>query len=491
MYLGYTKRIIELIKVCKNELSALDIAHIHKYESTSCYHVILQVWSSFCNYWGVYGECSVPSDSNGEEKEVLDVEQGGGAYDNSNEQQSLLPRSMYPLGISNTSITEPLAISTHSQHMCYKYIEYHSTCDSDNSTNTNWIIDIQHVNIYTGQYPTCILPNFSLRVPPHTHILITGASGVGKSTLMKFLGGLLTYGDNSDYYTCISDNTLASSNAPVSTISSDTNNTVSYANIYCDYKYVLVLPQHSYCLYNTMRENLLYGISLPEDRPIPDILLCKFIYIVLRWMDITHVCSDLEIIDDFFKWDVTNNTSTATTTSTNTTTHDQTVKSSMEVIYHTNITNTHSDSLIILYTWMDILLQHNEWDEQLLLLQSKAFDLSKLLSTGECQKLAVCRLLARYILTKYMCTYNQRTGEWDEHGSVHTWMNVPMSEVSSTLNYIPSVLLLDEITSGVDIYIESRIYTTLFELFHTTSTIISIGHHTSLIPYHTVELRIS
>ncbi len=104
-------------------------------------------------------------------------------------------------------------------------------------------IVLDHVTVLTPDYKTTLIPNLSLTVNDQNSLLIVGASGVGKSSLLRAIAGLWTSGEG-------------------------TVTRPKVANL-------MFLPQQPYLIKGSLREQLLYPRLLQQTTPIPESALEK------------------------------------------------------------------------------------------------------------------------------------------------------------------------------------------------------------------------
>ena len=215
-----------------------------------------------------------------------------------------------------------------SQEDVFKLIHYRSSIDptgrhKHNSCN---LIDIQNIQVYSSSSSRVILDHFSLQVARGAHLLITGNSGSGKSTITKLLCGLIVYApidiNSSTSHSCNVAMNEATSVGAFSVSKTKSMGLESRASIACARNKIICLPQSPYVFCGNLIDNLLYGFQPFTSRPInqeteteterdssllhvPHSVLIPIIVDILSLLELDHLIdvealtSDIDIPLDF------------------------------------------------------------------------------------------------------------------------------------------------------------------------------------------------
>ena len=121
-------------------------------------------------------------------------------------------------------------------------------------------INIKHLTLQTPDYQNTLVKDLSLTIKPHTSLLIIGASGVGKSSLLRAIAGLWNSGTGS---------------------------------IAKPQEQLFFLPQSPYAIEGSLREQILY----PKSDSIPDETLLQ----ILKQVNLSHIAERFDL-DAFKDW---------------------------------------------------------------------------------------------------------------------------------------------------------------------------------------------
>jgi putative ATP-binding cassette transporter len=171
--------------------------------------------------------------------------------------------------VDNFDILSAFAAGIERLHTFSKSLANHSSTDAKLGDTLERLehprLELDRVTLQTPNYQRTLITNVSLAVDTGQGLLITGASGGGKSSLLRAIAGLWNSGSG----------------------------TIRRPKL----EQMLFLPQHPYMILGTLRSQLLYPII---DREIPDEEL-KQVLQQVNLPDIAERCGGFDTEIDFAK----------------------------------------------------------------------------------------------------------------------------------------------------------------------------------------------
>ncbi|KAJ7949053.1 ABC transporter D family protein [Quillaja saponaria] len=173
---------------------------------------------------------------------------------------------------SSTSLSNPL------EEICvtYKKVKYTPVLESNGSTppeNCGTLLEIDNLTLKTPS-KAILVRDLSLVINDKDHLLVTGSSGSGKTSLLRAMAGLWNTGKGQITYYVKDDEDplpLISSETPTRDIITDNNTNKEHGNpIKRNSRRTFFLPQRPYMVLGTLREQLLYPTWAEDAIPMSD-----------------------------------------------------------------------------------------------------------------------------------------------------------------------------------------------------------------------------